>query len=159
VGEPFISEQLPIRLRPLPTLRVTALIGGTLITVCGIIGVWGGLLVGPVHNGPVLVVISAPFALYGAFVTPVSLRLGLDLYADRAVVRGYLGTRVVPRSAIVDVTPWPSIIWVDPDGRQRRSVVNALNVYRNPFWARPNPALVACVDAQIANLKNWVADR
>ena len=159
MGELFISESSPIRLRPIPTLRVTNVIGAIVIAAAGIVGVWGGLEVGPAHNGFVLVLLGAPFALYGAFAAPLSLRLALVLYADRAVVRGYLATRAIPRSAITGVTPWPSILWLDSDGRRRRAVVNALNVYRNPFWATPNPALVARVDAQIAILTSWVAER
>jgi hypothetical protein len=153
----FTTEQYPIRLRPLPQLRVNNVIGGLFIAAAGAAGIWGGFAVGvAVHQGWIIVALGVPFALYGLWVTPRSLLLEVVLTEDRAVVRGILCTVRVPRDSIRGITAYPSILWTDAGGRSRRTQVNALNVYRSGR-ASPNARILARVQAQQAVLEHWAA--
>jgi hypothetical protein len=153
-AEPALS--LPIRLRPIATLRITNFIGGFIIAATGIGGVWAGFAIGfSDHQGWIVTYLGAPFALYGTFITFAGFRLGLDLTETEAIVHGYLRTVRIPRSAIGEVSGWPFIIWKNAHGRNRFTPVNALNVYKSGR-ARPNPAVVAKVDAQVDILRKWV---
>jgi hypothetical protein len=121
----------------------------------GAIGVWGGFAVGfVVHNGWVLTLLGAPFALYGAVFLFAGFRLELVLIQDAAVVHGYFSTVRIPRASIRSITAWPAIEWVDERGRTHRTPVNALNIYRSGR-AQPNPTIVARIEQQCDVLRNW----
>jgi len=157
VGEHFISEHFPIRLGPAWVLRMNNLIGAVLIAGCGAVGVWGGFAVGFVaHQGFILTILGAPFALYGLIIAPLTLRLGVVLHTDRAVVRGYLSTETVPRAAVTAVTDYPSIEWTGPDGQPRETLVNALNVYRSGR-ASPSERMLAAIQAKVDVLRAWAS--
>ncbi|HEU0207086.1 MAG TPA: hypothetical protein VFQ74_10415 [Pseudolysinimonas sp.] len=70
-------------------------------------------------------------------------------------VRGYFGTRHVPRAAITGITAWPSIMWTDARGRRRRTVVNALNLYRSGFRYQPRQSVIDAADSRIDTLRDW----
>ena len=154
-----VAGAYPLRLRPLMQLRLNKFIGGVVILGAGAVGVWGGFAVGVMaHQGWILVALGAPFALYGLWVTPRSLLLEVVLTQDRAVVRGYLRTVRIPRDAIREITAYPSILWVDANGRSRRTQVNTLNIYRSGRVS-PNPRIAGLVREQCAVLERWAADR
>jgi hypothetical protein len=46
-------------------------------------------------------------------------RLGVEYTREHATVRGYLGTRTVARSSIVEVTGFPALGWRTTGGRTR----------------------------------------
>lgn len=149
------SGSFPIVLTP---PRAGNLIGGIVIGLSGAGFIWCAFIAGLfVHFGIVLLILGIPIALYGAILAPLSLRLRLVLDADQAVVRGYFGSQRVPRRAIGKITAWPSIIWTDAHGRQRRTVVNALNLFRSGYQYRPRKSVVDAAEARIAILREWAA--
>ena len=134
------------------------LIGAVVIAGCGAVGVWGGFAVGFFeHQGIILTILGAPFALFGLVIAPLTLRLGVVLHADRAVVRGYLSTETVPRKAVTAIGDWPSIEWTGPDGQPRTTLVNALNVYRSGR-ARPSERMLAAIETKVNVLRAWAAN-
>jgi hypothetical protein len=146
-----------IRLRPILALRINNFIGAVAIAAAGAAGVWGGYAVGfTAHQGWILSALGLPFALYGLVMAPASLRLGLILSADHAVVRGYFRTVRIPRQAITRITSYPGIVWTDLDGRERDTLVNSMNVYRSGR-ARPSEKLLARISDQTAVLSQWAA--
>jgi hypothetical protein len=147
------SGPFPIVLAP---PRAGNLIGGIVIALAGLGFIWCAFIAGLfVHFGIVLLIFGVPTALYGAALAPLSLRLRLILDANQAVVRGYFGTRRIPRGAITGITAWPSIMWTDARGQQRKTVVNALNLYRSGFRYQPRPSVVEAADARIDVLRDW----
>src|SRR4051794_888386 len=97
---PIADDRFPIRLRADRTLRVTGLIGGVLIAAAGMLSVWGGFEIGPVaRNGWILIALGSPFAIYGLVLAPGSQWLEVILEVDQVTVRGFLGTRRIPRAA------------------------------------------------------------
>lgn len=155
MGEPLISGPFPIVLAP---PRAGNLIGGIVIALAGAGFIWCAFIAGLfVHNGIILLVLGIPVALYGAVLAPLSLRLRLVLDADHATVRGYFGTRDVPRGAITEITNWPSLIWIGGDGRRRKTAVNALNLFRSGFYYHPRQSVIDAADSRIDTLREWAA--
>ncbi len=149
------GQQFPIRIRALTTLRVTGLVGSVIIAAAGTSGVWGGFQVGLVaHNGWILAAVGLPFALYRLILAPGTQRLGVALNRDDILVRGHLRNQRIPRSAIRDITAYPSTIWSDEKGRQRTTVLSSLNVYQSGT-AAPNPRLLARVERDIELIRRW----
>jgi hypothetical protein len=145
----------PIRIRPPRPLGINNIIGAVIIAASGGVGVWGGFAVGfIVHQGWIITLIGAPFAVYGVVFLVAGLRLELVLTEDTAVVHGYFGTVRIPRASVQGVTQWPAIEWIDARGRTRLTPVNALNLYRSGR-AAPNPTIVARVQHQIDVIHEW----
>ncbi|MGZ6868920.1 MAG: hypothetical protein ACXVHI_01195 [Frankiaceae bacterium] len=57
-------------------------------------------------------------------------RQGVLITGTTVEVRGYFWDRRLPRSAVVDVTDLPTVVWRDERGRERRTPV--LSLMRNP---------------------------
>jgi hypothetical protein len=147
------SGSFPIVLAP---PRAGNLIAAIVITLAGLGFIWCAFIAGLfVHFGIVLLILGIPTAIYGAVMAPLSLRLRLILDANQAIVRGYFGTRRVPRGAITGITAWPSIVWSDARGQRRKTVVNALNLYRSGFYYQPRQSGVEAADARIDVLRDW----
>jgi hypothetical protein len=151
------SWTYPIRLRPLPRIRVTNFIGTILIVTAGGTGVWGGFAVGfVVHRGWIISALGTPFALYGLVLLFTASRLELILTSDHATVRGYTRTVRISRDSIRQITDYPMIVWSDPGGAVHRTLVNALSLYRSGR-ASPSPKVLALVSKQWDVLREWAA--
>lgn len=94
----------------------------------------------PLTIGAIVLITFAGFCVIRA------PRLGVALYADRAVVIGQFWSRTVPRDAIAGVAPLPALIWRDANGREHHTPISALNVWRD-------------VDRAPAELRNEIAEK
>ncbi|WP_043673230.1 hypothetical protein [Streptomyces xylophagus] len=81
-------------------------------------------------------------------------RAGVSCGNGELTVRGYLWTRTIPRSGIVEITDFPAVRWTDPRGRGRWS----------PLWvfradSREIARSAASKNQDLAALRRWVRGR
>jgi hypothetical protein len=81
-------------------------------------------------------------------------RLGVVVTHTSVEVRGYLWDRRVPRSAVVGVTGFPTLVWRSGSGRLRRTPV--LSLVRNP---RALPGIDADHRTRAAELRQLLGGR
>ena len=145
----------PMTLRPERATRVANVAGALVIGACGLLGVWGGFIVGlTAHGGWLLAMLGAPPVIYGSILAVRSPGLRIVLTSDHITVRGLFATTRIPRAQVQKVTNYPFIIWTDGRGRRRRTAVNALNVYRSG-QAAPNSRVLAVTTSRIDLVREW----
>ena len=105
-------------LRPSPTNRVANAFPG----VCTI-----ALSLLPLSLGTgaerALVLLGVP----GLVLAVRGYRLSAETRQGELVVHGYLRSRAIPRTAIVEITDSSTVIWTDGDGRKRRTPILAFS--------------------------------
>lgn len=107
-----------VTLRPLPVTRIANTAPGVFITVLGG-AAWFDRGVFLHHLIAVLTVFP------GAVLAARGFRLGVECTGEHVTVQGYLWTRTVPRSSIVEITSFPALRWQTPSGRARWTPVLA----------------------------------
>lgn len=102
--------------------------------------------------------LSACLALFLSVTIAVrGYRAGVSCGNGELTVRGYLWTRTIPRSGIVEITDFPAVRWTDPRDPRGRRRWSPLWVFRadSSEIARS----VASKKQNLAALRRWVRGR
>ncbi|MEY9850639.1 hypothetical protein ABH923_000317 [Leifsonia sp. EB41] len=159
---------------------VASIAGGVFIGIVGLLAVVGIFVpYTPAESTVRLPLIIGAILLltFAVFCVARAPRLGVTLYADRAVVTGQLWSRTVPRDSIEDIAPLPALIWRDAQGRKHHTQINALAIWRDADdapaevrdeiaektkalieWARAGDNAFARVPAQTAGVADDTED-
>ncbi|HEX5994589.1 MAG TPA: hypothetical protein VFY84_05550 [Jiangellales bacterium] len=105
-------------LRPLLVTRVANTMPGVCVAVLG-----GATWLDPEIVQQHLIAVLA--VLTGVVLAVRGYRLGIECTGEQATVHGYLRTRTVPRSSVIQVTSFPALRWRRPGGRIRWTPVLA----------------------------------
>jgi hypothetical protein len=107
-----------VMLRPTPTNQVANAFPGACIMALSVLPLFLG-------SGAerALVLLGIP----GLVLAVRGYRVSAEARQGELVVHGYLRSRAIPRSAIVDVTDSSSVIWTDGKGRKRRTPILAFS--------------------------------
>jgi hypothetical protein len=147
-----VSE--PVVLAPVKATRIGNLVGGIVLVAIGVTLVGLGLGTSWLSQWFwIAVVLGVALVPYGLVIAIRAPGLSVTLTHDSATVRGYLGTRVIPRASIVGLTAYPSLLWTDASGTRHKTPINALSVYRRE---RALPEILEQIDAMTTVLRSWV---
>ena len=123
---PPVLAQRPLRLFPLTAARL-----GNTVPGLAVVGLGVGVA-NPVAalSGPDWCAVVTTVAV-GSALAVRGYRMGVVCTTTTVIVQGFFRTRTIPRSAIVDVTDFPSARWRDGNGRIRRSPAAAFATLGN----------------------------
>jgi hypothetical protein len=120
---------------------------GAIFTVLGLLGstvsvwLWFGFALG------------IAVVLFGTWHLVRSPHFSIVLSQDAATIHDYFGTRRIPRSQIVGLSRYPSLLCVDALGKRRKYPINALSVGNRGL--RP-ARILAPIDERVRVLADWV---
>ena len=105
-------------LRPTVTNRVANAFPGVCVMALSVLPLFLG-------SGAELALVLV--AIPGLVLAVRGYRASAEARQGELVVHGYLRSRAIPRSAIVEVTDSSSVIWTDAGGRKRRTPIMAFS--------------------------------
>ena len=105
-------------LRPSPTNRLANAFPGVCLIALSVLS-----LVLGTGSERALVLLGAP----GLILTVRGYRLSAEARRGVLTVHGYLRSRAIPRTAIVEVTDSSTVVWTDGSGRRRRTPILAFS--------------------------------